>query len=163
MSDEVVERRLFLRASVHLVGAATAVLVGLPGLGFLLTPVTKEDEELWVDLGDAAELAANGRPIELRFHYEALVGYVRGRKPGLVLVVPEASAESGVRVLSAVCTHKSCNVSWSPEEELFACPCHKGRFDIQGAPVSGPPDEPLHALDTEVRDGRVWARLGGVA
>jgi len=80
-----------------------------------------------------------------------------------VVVVPDAAAEHGVRVLSPICTHKGCNVAWSTEEALFACPCHRGRFDVGGAPVSGPPNAPLARVAMRVDEGHLWAELGSEA
>lgn len=164
MSDEHPEaapsRRGLLAASVYLLGGGTALLVGLPGARFALTPVRHEGSRRWVDLGAAAELAAAGGPLELRIRYEASVGYTVGMRPALVLVVPDDAEPDGVRALSAKCPHKGCNVSWSPDDDAFACPCHEGRFDRAGAPTAGPPDGPLPRLATRVVEGRLEVELG---
>ncbi len=157
MSDP--DRRQFLEAVVWIGGGGVALALGLPGAAYLLTPVLREEERTWVDLGEVAALRAANAPLAVRFRYEGWRGYVRGSKPGLLWVVADASAPEGVVALSAVCTHKACNVAWSPEEELFACPCHSGRFDVGGAAVSGPPTAPLERVAVEVRDGHLFAEL----
>lgn len=157
--DEPPTRRGLLTASVYLLGAGTALLVGVPGARFALTPVRREGGAAWVDLGEATALAQAGAPLELRVRYEARVGYTVGPKPALVLLVPDADEPDGLRALSALCPHKGCNVSWAPEEDAFACPCHAGRFDRSGAPTGGPPNGPLPRLQTRVEDGRLMVRI----
>jgi len=152
-------RRGLLEASILVSGAGFALALGLPGAAYVLTPLLREDERTWVDLGDLGALRGAAAPLAVRFRYEALRGYTRGSKPGILYVVPDASAPEGLRVLSPICSHKGCNVAWSPEEELFACPCHKGRFDRAGAPVSGPPKAPLARVAVRVEDGHLWAEL----
>ena len=50
-------------------------------------------------------------------------------------------------------------MSWDAGEDAFACPCHRGRFDRGGAPVEGPPTEPLVRVPTELREDRLFARI----
>ncbi|MCZ6596736.1 MAG: Rieske 2Fe-2S domain-containing protein [Planctomycetota bacterium] len=164
MSDEgrsTPSRRRVLEASVWISAGGMALALGLPGAAYLASPLLREDERVWVDLGPLEGLRGASGPIAVRFYYESRSGYVRARRPGLLWVVPDASAADGVLVLSPICSHKGCNVGWSTEEELFACPCHQGRFDSGGAVVSGPPDAPLTRVPIEVRDARLFAELGG--
>jgi Rieske Fe-S protein len=59
---------------------------------------------------------------------------------------------------SAVCTHQGCIVSYQPQTQKLACPCHGGVFDpAEGAAVvSGPPPTPLPEVAFEVREGKVF-------
>jgi quinol---cytochrome c reductase iron-sulfur subunit, bacillus type len=152
-------RRGLLEASIFVSGAGFALALGLPGAAYVLTPLLRADERTWVDLGEVDALRRAGAPLAVRFRYEAQSGYTPASKPGILYVVPDAAEEAGVRVLSPVCSHKGCNVAWSPEEELFACPCHRGRFDRTGEPVSGPPKGPLARIAVRVDGGRLWAEL----
>ncbi|NJD91754.1 MAG: Rieske (2Fe-2S) protein, partial [Geobacter sp.] len=34
--------------------------------------------------------------------------------------------------LSAVCTHLGCIVQWEKEKQDFICPCHAGRYTVDG-------------------------------
>ncbi len=47
--------------------------------------------------------------------------------------------DGGLHVLSPVCTHMKCVVHFNPVETSWDCPCHGGRFDVDGAPLEGPP------------------------
>lgn len=44
---------------------------------------------------------------------------------------------------SAICTHEGCTVTYRPGESVIWCPCHDGRFDLNGRVLSGPPPRPL--------------------
>lgn len=44
---------------------------------------------------------------------------------------------------SAKCTHEGCTVTFQPEQNVVWCPCHDGRFDLNGRVLSGPPPQPL--------------------
>jgi glycine/D-amino acid oxidase-like deaminating enzyme/nitrite reductase/ring-hydroxylating ferredoxin subunit len=47
--------------------------------------------------------------------------------------------ESGINyMLSAVCTHMKCVVSWNPVEKTWDCPCHGSRFSTDGNVIEGP-------------------------
>ena len=59
---------------------------------------------------------------------------------------------------SQKCTHLSCAVIPKPEEGVFYCPCHEGRFDLRtGAPTAGPPRRPLPRIVLEIRGRDVYA------
>ena len=44
---------------------------------------------------------------------------------------------------SAVCTHEGCTVTYLSGQSIIWCPCHDGRFDLNGRVLSGPPPRPL--------------------
>jgi cytochrome b6-f complex iron-sulfur subunit len=54
--------------------------------------------------------------------------------------------QHGFVALSDVCPHLGCRVHFESQTGEFVCPCHNGRFDGDGAPLSGPPAEMGAAL-----------------
>jgi glycine/D-amino acid oxidase-like deaminating enzyme len=57
-------------------------------------------------------------------------------------------AESGaLHVLSPVCTHLACHVSWNPAEQSWDCPCHGSRFAGDGTVIQGPAARDLKRFD----------------
>jgi Rieske Fe-S protein len=65
-------------------------------------------------------------------------------------------SEGSVRMLSAMCTHAGCLVTWQKQRSQFVCPCHGGTYDGQGAVLSGPPPRPLDQLPINVENGTVY-------
>ncbi len=56
------------------------------------------------------------------------------------------------------CTHLSCPVYYSKDEDRLECPCHEGGFDVRdGRNLYGPPPRPLDKIELEVRGNEVWA------
>ena len=138
------QRRQFLRALGGLLGGAW--LAGLPGA--LGCAAGSEDE-------DRAEPA----PAETHFPLTAL-------PPGERVRVlhddrPVELRRDGDRVAarSLVCTHFACEVRWRPAEEVYACPCHEGRFAPDGRVLGGPPSRPLPEVAVRVEGSTVI--LGG--
>ena len=55
---------------------------------------------------------------------------------------------TGFEARDARCTHMGCPVGLVADG--FLCPCHAGRYDVNAAPVAGPPPRALAALDVQV-------------
>jgi carotenoid phi-ring synthase / carotenoid chi-ring synthase len=53
---------------------------------------------------------------------------------------------SGYLAYDGRCTHMGCPVSFEALTGGFYCPCHAGRYDASGTPVSGPPKASLAKL-----------------
>jgi Rieske Fe-S protein len=65
-------------------------------------------------------------------------------------------SKSGLFALSPVCTHLGCLVNWDYNKKEFICPCHGGKYDMEGKVRGGPPPAPLNRLPLEVRDEKVY-------
>jgi len=80
-----------------------------------------------------------------------------GRYPAIVVRL-----DSGLKAYSAVCTHFACIVKWNADTARFECPCHDGDFSADdGSVISGPPPAPLTMLETEVKNGQIFVKVGG--
>jgi Rieske Fe-S protein len=59
---------------------------------------------------------------------------------------------------SQKCTHLSCAVYYSHEQNRLECPCHQGFFSIaDGAVLQGPPQRALPRVRLERKDGELVA------
>ncbi len=65
------------------------------------------------------------------------------------------SSRIGLTVLSATCSHLGCLVNYNKEKGEFVCPCHGGRYDLQGRNIAGPPPAPLTQFPVQMQDGMV--------
>jgi isorenieratene synthase len=63
----------------------------------------------------------------------------------------------------ARCTHMGCPVKPEVGTDGFLCPCHAGRFDGEGKPVSGPPGAPLARLSVTMEGGSLVLRTAGAS
>ena len=75
----------------------------------------------------------------------------RERKARVFIV----SSGNGLTVLSATCSHLGCLVNYSREKHEFICPCHGGRYDLNGRNIAGPPPAPLNRLPARIENGMV--------
>jgi succinate dehydrogenase/fumarate reductase iron-sulfur protein len=55
-----------------------------------------------------------------------------------------------IEAISERCSHRGCRVNWDEPTGEFQCPCHKGVFDREGVPISGPPQRPLDRYPTRM-------------
>jgi cytochrome b6-f complex iron-sulfur subunit len=74
-------------------------------------------------------------------------------------IIVVRSGETEYRALSAVCTHLGCLVQWRNAEKDIFCPCHGGRFDLEGKVLGGPPPHPLAPYPVTVVNGDVQVKL----
>src|SRR5215475_8893516 len=70
-----------------------------------------------------------------------------GSHPALLVRLPNGEYQS----MSAVCTHLGCTVQYQPDTQQIWCPCHNGRYDLNGRNIQGPPPRPLVTFDVKVR------------
>jgi Rieske Fe-S protein len=64
--------------------------------------------------------------------------------------------ERDVVALSALCTHVRCVLGWSASQRSIVCPCHGGRFDLAGNPISGPPNRALSQHRVQIVGDEIW-------
>ena len=65
------------------------------------------------------------------------------------------ATEGVITAFSAICTHQGCTVA--PGNGELDCPCHGSRYDLTGAVITGPAEEPLTPYPVHVKDGSVIA------
>lgn len=101
----------------------------------------------------AARMVSIGRLEDLRVGEARLVQH--GITPFYVLRLDAAR----VVAMSAVCTHMRCILNYDRERKGLLCPCHEGRFDLNGNVVSGPPQRSLPGYEVQTRAGEVFVRV----
>jgi Rieske Fe-S protein len=66
------------------------------------------------------------------------------------------------QAMQVVCPHAGCFVEYDAANNNFLCPCHNGRFDLQGKRLdaTSPSPRDLDMLEVEVRNaGEVWVKF----
>ena len=146
-----ISRRDFITLTTAAVGTFIGMVVGLPAIAYLIDPALKTGTtDTWIPLGklDSFEV---GKPILSTFTRSKVNGWEKSVNSYGVFVLRKSQTE--VTVYSNVCTHLSCRVNWHDDKKQYVCPCHDGRFGIDGQVVSGPPPRPLDVFATKVENG----------
>jgi menaquinol-cytochrome c reductase iron-sulfur subunit len=151
----------FLSLTTVGLGAVIGGVIGVPATAYLLAPVTKEVSFDPVFLGDVTKFKA-----EQQFSPTAAT-YVEDPKnpqtsPGLAWVHytgksnADWHAEDAMFVVfSNRCMHLGCPIAATPQG--FACPCHGGQYDQNGARTAGPPIRSLDRFQWEIRNNtELW-------
>jgi menaquinol-cytochrome c reductase iron-sulfur subunit len=139
-------RRRFLSLLAAGAQAAIALILGIPAVAYIVSPVRRKGNDRWILLGSVKDLMGS-QPRRVEFTHEEESGYTVRTVRTAAFIVSEDGAPV---VLSPVCTHMGCNVAWAVEEGRFRCPCHGGRFDAAGRVVGGPPPRPLQRYPVRV-------------
>ena len=146
-----ISRRDFITLATAAVGTFIGAAVGLPAIAYLIDPALKTGStDAWIPLGKL-ESYEIGKPVLSTFTRSKVNGWEKSVNSYGVFVLRKSDTE--VAVFSNVCTHLSCRVNWNPDKQQYICPCHDGRFGIDGKVVSGPPPRPLDVYETKVEAG----------
>lgn len=139
-------RRQFGLLGTQAAGAAVTVLLGIPILGFILSPLFRRQPTYWQKVGDISDVP-DEQPTKF------VVSFPQGAwsSSNTNAAVYVVKTGNGYRIFSNVCTHMQCPVRWEDRLRQFLCPCHGGLYDITGKNIGGPPPKPLpeyvHRID----------------
>jgi menaquinol-cytochrome c reductase iron-sulfur subunit len=139
-------RRQFAILGTQVAGAVIGVLLGIPIVGFILSPLFRREQVSWQKVGDISGVP-NGQPTKF------VVAFPQGdwsnAKANTAVYVVKNN--DNYKIFSNVCTHMECPVHWDDALHQFLCPCHGGLYDINGQNAGGPPPKPLpqyvHRID----------------
>lgn len=153
-SSHHVTRRDFVRAVTAILGTVMGAVIGLPAIGYILAPALKtQTSDAWIPAGTAEDYPV-GEPTLFSFTRSKVNGWEKTTNSFGVYILRRDSGD--FLALSNICTHLSCRVSWKPEENDYACPCHAGYFDIDGDVISGPPPRPMDRYETKIEEGTLF-------
>jgi len=141
------ERRKFI--DLFLIGSGLGTFISLlyPVFRYLMPTPRKEESVSQVVAAKIGDLAPNSAKL-FRF----------GAEPALLIFTEEGN----YLAYSAICTHLTCTVGYDSSTETLLCPCHNGRFNLNGEVISGPPPRPLTRLNLQIRGEEivVWRERG---
>ncbi len=157
-TDPTPSRRRFLTWGIYGVGAATAVALAVPAVGYFIAPVVGGNTDLKVPVGNVADFANQTTPKQLDVNYEYQDEFkkVSGTIQVFVQAVKaNAAAANDFRILSPICTHLGCLVTWEEAQKHFNCPCHGSVFDAEGKVLKTPANKPLNNFNLSVDNGKL--------
>lgn len=136
------ERRTLLKRLSYLLGALYALLLGVPGVAYLIDPRNrKAPARRFKRIARLSELPKPqaGNPPEPRefvvrdeFRRDAWTLYPT-RVVGKVWLLREN--DDRVVAFTSICPHLGCSINYDGEKAWFVCPCHNGTFDLSGQRV----------------------------
>jgi menaquinol-cytochrome c reductase iron-sulfur subunit len=148
----ILKRRRFLSRLSIAVSSVAAALVGVPVIGFLISPLTQRSPRQWRPVGSVDQFRI-GQTVSVTFEDASPLPWsgVSARTAAWL----RRENESTFTAFSVNCTHLGCPVRWFAEPKLFLCPCHGGVYNADGSVAAGPPPKPLGKYPTRVRSGQV--------
>lgn len=150
----LVSRRAFFASLLGVCSGAVASLIGMPMLRYVLYPVqAATNARNWTQVGDTTEFDNIEGPITKTIALTQRDGWREVVSHQSVFV--NRSKDGHFQVLSPICPHLGCSVSWHADKDRFVCPCHGGQFSADGGRISGPPPRGLDKLDAQVKDGKL--------
>lgn len=154
LEREAVSRRVFFASMLGVCSGVIASVIGLPMLRYVLYPVRAAAKAVkWTEVGDASEFDNLAAPVTKMVALTQRDGW--REVVSLQSVFVTRSDAGQLRILSPICPHLGCSVSWHENQNKFVCPCHGGQFSADGSRISGPPPRGLDVLDGQVKDGKL--------
>ena len=158
MSD-LSRRQMFLKLGAAFNGAV-GVLLGIPIVGYLLSPLTRARNggyDRWIPLGSIAQFPAG--QTRLATYRNPGAGPTDGETAETPCWVRNIDGNN-FQVFAINCAHLGCPVRWFPQSRLFMCPCHGGVYYEDGSRASGPPERGLFQYPFKITDGKVHIKAG---
>lgn len=148
-----ISRNEFVKGVLGILGAIMGAVVGIPAIGYVLSPALKSrSSEAWIQAGPLANFPI-GIPTLFNFTRTTINGWEKTTNSYGVFILRKDETETSI--LSNVCTHLSCRVSWREDLQEYICPCHDGHFSKDGGIVSGPQPRPLDVYEHKIEDGNL--------
>ena len=162
-----IPRRTFVKAILTVLHGMAALILGVPGLRFLLDPLRKRSQESdFIRIGPLS-LVSLGRPVRVTVSADRWDAYTH-HPPGpigTVWLIREGESEDHpeIRCLQTVCPHLGCGIDYVSDRHGFACPCHASDFELSGRRREGPSPRDLDRLACRVTEpdeqGRRWIEV----
>jgi quinol---cytochrome c reductase iron-sulfur subunit, bacillus type len=148
-SSEVSRRRFLSRLSIFL-SSLGALLIAVPGVGFLLG--LRRPPKIWRTVGQLRNFEL-GSTTQVSFQDPSPLPWsgVTAQTAAWLRRVDETNFIA----FSVNCTHLGCPIRWLQEANLFMCPCHGGVFYADGMVASGPPPRPLFQYPVRLQGDQV--------
>jgi len=155
------DRRSFLDWAIHGIGAVFAVVLGVPVVGYLIDPRNRPKSPSdyravsGIKLGLLGETPMQGVIRNVRrdawtLYPDDVIGRVWVHRVG------PGKTKADFQVFSTICPHLGCSINCNADQAAepgFTCPCHNGRFALDGSRL---PDNPatrgMFALAFEVAE-----------
>ncbi|GIW88997.1 MAG: hypothetical protein KatS3mg108_3321 [Isosphaeraceae bacterium] len=146
-------RRRFYALATNLLGGLIALLVGIPGVRFLLDPLGRRQDQggfrtLPLTLAELEVGVPRQVPI-VEVRTDAWVKYPPEPVGSVWLVRQSEGSQPPLVAFSAECPHLGCAVNLAADGQTFICPCHASAFRLDGQRLNEIPPRPLDQLEVD--------------
>ena len=139
-------RRTFLSRITQLCSLAISFLLGLPVFRFLRSSAAEQERSGWYPVIEADELTEE--IMQVTFSRVIREGWLTRTAKDYVWI--RRKPDGSLVVFEPHCTHLGCAYAWNEDARQFHCPCHGGKFDMEGNRLAGPPPRPLDRFEVKV-------------
>ena len=141
--SEPVSRRNFIKGVSVMVGGLITAVIGIPSIAYMIDPALRESSsEEWIPVGNVDDMPV-GVPTPFTFTRVQVNGWERTSTSHGGYILRKSEDPNDMLILNSKCTHLSCTVNWSDNDQVYLCPCHDAKFSKQGEVLDGPPPRPL--------------------
>ena len=151
-----IPRRDFLGVATVCLGGLVALVLGIPGLAYILSPLRRKAQEGAFHTLTRLKQLEIGVPrsfaiIEER--QDSWVKYPREPVGSVWLIRQPAGSDPPVLALQSECPHLGCAINLKADGTGFLCPCHTSAYTLEGRPTNQVPPRPMDRLEVEVTSG----------
>ena len=153
-------RRWILVSLGALFNAAVGLLLAVPIVGYILSPVIRERRpgyESWLSLGPLSQFPAG--QTRLATYRNPVASPTDGETANIPCWVRNMDGQK-FQVFAINCAHLGCPVRWFPQSGLFMCPCHGGVYYADGSCAAGPPPRGLFTYSYKLQQGNLLIDAG---
>jgi menaquinol-cytochrome c reductase iron-sulfur subunit len=159
LPPEISRRAFFMKLGIF-VNGIVGVILAVPVVRYLLSPVTREQKagyDSWVPLGSLEQFPSG--ETRLATYRNPVVSAWDGETADIACWVRNVDGKT-FQVFAINCAHLGCPVRWFPQSGLFMCPCHGGAYYQDGSRASGPPERGLFEYDYRIESGKLLIKAG---
>jgi menaquinol-cytochrome c reductase iron-sulfur subunit len=147
-------REAFMTLFILSVGGVLSVLLGIPIVGFFLSPLIETPTYIWRDIGALSDYKI-GETVQVNYLYPSFGTASWSGPTQQTAAWVRRNGLASFEAFAVYCTHLGCPVHWLQIPKLFICPCHGSVFNGDGTVAGGPAPRPLFRYDIRVVNGRV--------
>jgi menaquinol-cytochrome c reductase iron-sulfur subunit len=148
---ELSRRRFFERLSATL-ASLCGVVLAVPAVGFVLSPLLRKYPQRWRSVGKVDEFEV-GKTVNVTFEDSSPLPWA-GVTAKTAAWLRRVNTDEFI-AFAINCSHLGCPVRWLADANLFMCPCHGGVYYADGRVAAGPPPRPLTRYSVRIQDGEV--------
>jgi len=145
-------REGFLTLIVLGVGGLASLVIAIPIVGYILSPLILAPKNVWRDVGKVDSFSIGETKLVT---FPAVGSQPWSGTTGIQGAYLRRDSATKFTAFSMYCTHLGCPLHWLPVPKIFLCPCHGSVFTADGTVAGGPAPLPLFRYSTRVTRGQV--------